>query len=183
MKGFTLSRRTPAIVDFGPIHMRSGGDDQSCSGFFESANEMDVARLKALLSGSGMPHQQSRDCHDEHLDFHTKSISTSDEPSRLDKLSQELSVAAEQIATHANIELQGESFKGIHLTVFEMEGRLHFNLVIKDEIHKMWLSHQLQNLANEVGDRLKRSIRIQLIDGSDIDSVVIRADWNKRDSF
>jgi hypothetical protein len=183
LKGLALSRRTPAIVDFGPLHMRSGGDDQSCRGFLEGANEMDVARLEALLSGSGMPHQQSRDFHDEHLDFHTSSVSTSDEPSQLYKLSQELSTAAEQIATHANLELQGESFKGIYLTVFEMEGRLHFDLVIKDEKHKVWLSHQLQNLANELGDRLKRTIRIQFIDGSDTDSVVIRADWNEMDSF
>jgi hypothetical protein len=89
-------------------------------------------------------------------------------------------MAAEHITTHASLELQGDSLKGIHLTVFEMEGRIHFNLMSKDEKHRMWLSHQLQNLANEVGDRLQRSIRIQLLGSSENESVAIRADWNER---
>ncbi len=182
MKGFTLSRRTSAIVDLGPLHLRSGGDDQSCSDFISGASVADVARLEALLGGSGMPHQQANKFRDEQLDFDSSHVSTSDESSRLDKLSQELSMAAEQLANHANLELQGESLQGMHLTVFEMEGRLHFDLIIKDEKHRDWLSHQLQNLANEVGSRLKRSIRIQLIDSSHIDSVGIRADWNERNS-
>jgi hypothetical protein len=162
--------------------MRSGGDDQSSISFSEGPRESDVARLEALLSGSGMPHQQTSDYHDEQYDFYPSNVNASDESRRLDKLSQELSVAAEQIATHASLELNDESLKGMHLTVFEMEGRLHFDLVIKDEKHKMWLSHQLQNLANEVGGRLKRSIRIQLIDSTQSNLVGIRADWNERNS-
>ena len=177
-----MSRRTSAIVDLGPLHMRSGGDDQSSVSFSDGPRESDIARLEALLSGSGMPHQQTSDYHDEQYDFHSSNVSASDEINRLDKLSQELSMAADQITTHASLELNDESLKGMHLTVFEMEGRLHFDLVIKDEKHKIWLSHHLQNLANEVGGRLKRSIRIQLIDSTQSNLVGIRADWNERNS-
>ena len=177
-----MSRKTSAIVDLGPLHMRSGGDDQSSVSFSEGPRELDVARLEALLSGSGMPHQQTSDYHDEHYDFYPSNVIASDEASRLDKLSNELSMVAEQIATHASLDLHDESFKGIHLTVFEMEGRLHFDLVIKDEKHKMWLGHHLQNLTNEVGGRLKRSIRIQLVESTQSNSAVIRADWNERNS-
>ncbi len=182
MRGFALSRRTSAMVDLGPLHIRSCGDDQSSISFSDGSRKSDVARLEALLSGSGMPHQQTSDYHDEHYDLYPSNVITSDETSRLDKLSHELSMAAEQIANHASLELHDESLKGIHLTVFEMEGRLYFDLVANNEKHRMWLSHQLQNLANEVGDRLKRSIRIQLIDSTQRDSVVIRADWNERNS-
>lgn len=177
-----MSRRTSAIVDLGPLHIRSGGDDQSSVSFSDGPRESDIARLEALLSGSGMPHQQTSDYHDEQYDFHSSNVSASNEINRLEKLSQELSMAADQITTHARLELQGESFKGMHLIVFEIEGRLHFDLVIKDEKHKLWLSHHLQNLANEVGDRLQRSIRIQLIDSTHSNSTVIRADWNERNS-
>jgi hypothetical protein len=177
-----LSRRTSAIVDLGPLHMRSGGDDQSSISFSEGPRGSDVARLEALLSGSGMPHKQTSDYYDEQYDFYPSNVIASDEINRIDKLSQELSMAADQKTTHARLELQGESFKGMHLIVFEVEGRLHFDLVIKDEKHKMWLSHNLQNLANEVGDRLQRSIRIQLIDSTHSNLAVIRADWNERNS-
>ncbi len=180
MKGITLSRRSPAIVDFGPLHLRSGGEDQSCDSLLERASVLDVARLEAILSGSGMPNQQTSDYFDEQLTFYPANVSASDEKNRLDKLGQELLMAAENITTHASLELQGDSLKGIHLTVFEMEGRIHFDLVSKDEKHRMWLSHQLQNLANEVGDRLQRSIRIQLLGSSENESVAIRADWNER---
>lgn len=182
MKGFALSRRTSAIVDLGPIHMRSGGDDQSSISFSAGPRESDVARLEALLSGSGMPHQHTNDYHEEQYEFYPANVITHDELNRLDKLSQELSIAAEHITSQASLNLQDESFKGMHLTVFEMQGRLHFDLVIKDEKHRMWLSHQLQNLANEVGDRLKRSIRIQLIDSTQKNLVGIRADWNERNA-
>ena len=180
MKGTALSRRAPAIVDLGPLHLRSGGEDQSCDSLFERASELDIARLEAILSGSGMPNQQTNDYSDEQLIFYPANVSASDEKNRLDKLGQELLMAAEHITTHASLELQGDSLKGIHLTVFEMEGRIHFNLMSKDEKHRMWLSHQLQNLANEVGDRLQRSIRIQLLGSSENESVAIRADWNER---
>jgi hypothetical protein len=179
LKGLALSRRAPAVVDLGPLHIRSGGGDESSITCSEKPRVLDVARLESLLSGSGMPYQKNGDFYDEQVDFSSLTINESDESSRLDKLSQELSMAAEQIATHAKLELQGESFNGMNLTVFEMEGRLHFDLIIKDEKQKIWLSHQLQNLANDVGDRLKRSIRIQLIDRSESNSFVIRAVWNE----
>ena len=182
MKGLALSRRTPAVIDLGPLHIRSAGDDQSSSSFLEGPRATDVARLEALLSGSGMPNHQTSEYHDEQYDFYSSNVSASDDSSRLDKLSQELSIAAEHIATHASLELQDESFKGMHLTVFELEGRLHFDLVINDEKHRMWLRQELQTLANDVGERLKRSVRIQLIDNSKSDSTVTRADWNERNS-
>ena len=183
MKGLILSRRTPAIVDLGPLHLRSGGDDHSCDTFLEGPRALDVARLEELLSGSGMTQHQTNDFADEQLTFYSSNVLASDEESRLAKLSQELSMAAEQIVTHASLELQGDSFKGMHLTVFEMEGRLHFDLVLKDEKYRLWLSHQLQNLANEVGGRLKRSIRIHLMGSTQSDLVGIRADWNERKSI
>lgn len=166
----------------GPLHLRSGGDHQSCDSFLESPRAEDVARLDALLSGSDMPRQQTSDYPDEQLTVALSNVNASDEASRLDKLSQELSMAAEQIATHASLELQGDSLKGLHLTVFEMQGRLHFELVSKDETHRLWLSHQLQSLANEVGNRLNRSIRIQLIGNGSENLILNRADWNVRKS-
>lgn len=181
MKGLALSRRSPSVVDLGPLHLRSGSDDQSFDSILEGPRALDVARLEALLSDSGMPQQHESDYVDEFVPF-SSNVSASDEASRLDKLSQELSIAAKQIATHVNLELHDDSFKGMLLTVFEMEGRLHFDLVIKDERQKIWLSHQLQNLANEVGGRLKRSIRIQLVGNDQNDSVAFRADWNERTS-
>lgn len=180
MKGSALSRRSPAIVDLGPLHLRSGGGDQSYDSLLEKPSVLDVARLEAILSGSGMRNQQTHDYSDEQLIFYPANVSASDEKNRLDKLGQELLMAAEHITTHASLELQGDSLKGIHLTVFEMEGRIHFDLVIKDEKQRLWLSHQLQNLANEVGDRLQRSIRIQLIGSRESNSVAIRGDWNER---
>jgi hypothetical protein len=179
LKGLTLSRRSSAIVDLGPIHLRSGGEDQSCESLLERASVLDVARLEAILNGSGMPNQQTNDYSDEQLNFYIANVSESDEKNRLDKLGQELLMATEHITTRASLELQGDSLKGLHLTVFEMEGRLHFELVSKDEKHRMWLSHQIQNLANEVGDRLQRSIRIQLLVSNENESMAIRADWNE----
>ena len=175
-----MSRRSPAVIDLGPLHLRSGGDDQSSISHPASPRQADIARLEALLNGSTMSREQSRDYSEEDLAFFPKNISMSDEASRLDALSQEMSIAAAQISTYVNLELQDDTLKGIQLIVFEAEGRLHFELVLKDEKHRAWLIHQLQNLATEVGSRLNRSVRIHLI-GNGIEDLKGKwAEWNER---
>jgi hypothetical protein len=174
-----MSRRSPLVIDLGPIYLQVGGHDPMNINYLSVALRSDVEKLEALLDGSEKQGKsKSADIHEEYVSLPIKQV-TNNEMCLLEALSQELINISVEVSEHVSLDLQGKAFEGIKLVVFERNGRLQFDLHLKNQKDNDWLSSQLQDLVKEVGSRLNRSIRIQLISTHKDDALVGRADWNK----
>jgi hypothetical protein len=174
-----MSRRPSLVIDLGSLHMAVGGYGQAENIFSESHVQSDVERLEELMGSLSKKSQSvSTDSDDHHAPICFNPIQNK-EINLLEVLSQELTAISEHVTGHLSLNLQGKSFDGMKLIVFELHGRIHFELHLKTKSDSEWLSSQLQNLANEVGRRLNRSLRIQLISTDNTNPLIERADWTR----
>lgn len=169
-------------VDLGPMMLQVGDDAVDLSKGLV-ARESDVQRLKQLLTGGGQ-RQTGNSIHD--ADNNAESLAlpsglSGTETDTLVQLAETLPVMVppqdSSAAKSVQLQLHGELLPNTTLTAFESAGRVHFEIHINNLSGRSWLSSKLPWLVRQVGEKLRRPIRVTVLASGVNEFPSVTVDW------